>query len=482
MGNRVAIVGGGLAGLAAAVALAGRGLAVTLLESRPRWGGRASSFVDQATSEAIDNCQHVALGCCTNFLQFCQTVGIQKHFDRESLLTFVGPDGRTSALSAAPLPAPLHLFPSFAGMRFLSWSDKLRLALGVRALARTDPEECADETFLHWLQRNRQPPVVIDRFWHVVLVSALSETLDRLDVGHARKVIVDGFLRNRQGWEVWIPTVPLDELYGTVVQNWLETRGVTCRLQSGVRRVIPRAANSSISGKAGDATSLFEIELRSPETLQADYVILAVPQNLVAGLLPEELRQLPEIACLDRLETAPISSVHLWFDRPITTLRHATIVGRLSQWLFNRSAIHGANDTQHGTPDGSYYQVVISASRDVIARAQGEIISQVVDELKGFCPLARDAKLLHSRLVTEHKAVVSMLPGVDRNRPGQGTSVTGLSLAGDWTLTGWPGTMEGAVRSGYLAAEQLLRSRGTPATLLQPDLPTARLSRWLLGL
>jgi len=482
MGNRVAIVGGGLAGLAAAAALAGRGLEVTLLESRPRWGGRASSFVDQTTAEAIDNCQHVALGCCTNFLHFCQTVGIDRHFVCERSLTFVGPDGQTSALSAAPLPAPLHLFPSFAGMRFLSWSDKLRLALGVRALARTDPANCGDETFLHWLERHGQPPAVIDRFWHVVLVSALSETLDRLDVGHARKVIVDGFLRNTQGWTVWVPTVPLDDLYGTVVQNWLESHGVVCRLQSGVRRVVPCSAEAAEIRTTAGAAGRFEIELRNSETLRADDVIIAVPQNLVAGLLPDEGRQLPELAGLDRLETAPISSVHLWFDRPITELRHATIVGRLSQWLFNRSAIHRLNGADGNRSGESYYQVVISASRDVVSQPQAEIIEKVASELKEIWPEARDARLIHSRLVTEHKAVVSMLPGVDRYRPGQATSIPGLFLAGDWTQTGWPGTMEGAVRSGYLAAEQLLRSRGTPAPLLQPDIPTARLSRWLLKL
>jgi len=359
-------------------------------------------------------------------------------------------------------------------MRFLSWSDKLRLALGVRALARADPAKCGDETFLHWLERHGQPPAVIDRFWHVVLVSALSETLDRLDVGHARKVIVDGFLRNTQGWTVWVPTVPLDDLYGTVVQDWLERHGVKCRLQAGVRRIVSRQTAPESAGGV-------EIELRTSETLAVDDVIVAVPQNLVAGLLPEG-RQLPELAGIDRLETAPISSVHLWIDQQITALRHATIVDRMSQWLFNRSAIHRSNGPPGDGAGGFYYQVVISASRDVVSQPQAEVIDKVVEELKQIFPESRDARLVHSRLVTEHKAVVSMLPGVDRYRPAQTTSIPGLFLAGDWTQTGWPGTMEGAVRSGYLAAEQLLRSRGTPASLLQPDLPTARLSRWLLKL
>lgn len=517
MDERVVIVGGGLAGLAAASALAPRGFAVTLLESRPRWGGRASSFVDATTDEPIDNCQHVALGCCTNFLHFCRSVGIERFFRREERLTFIGPDGRTSDLAASPLPAPLHLFPAFARLDYLTWREKWRLALGLSALARARPADSGEEPFLHWLERHRQPPAVIERFWHVVLVSALSETLDRIDVGHARKVFVDGFLRNRRGWEVWIPTVPLDELYGPVVERSLAEHGAVCRLQCGVRRVedaVPSTQYSVLSkesgGRAGEANRTREplsapdatpgtpyqvlsteysvsdrasgVELRSGERIEADDVILAVPQFLVGDLLPEGWRSRPEFAALDRLETAPISSVHLWFDRPITTLRHATFVDRLSQWLFNRSAIQEREGDTAGPAAQHYYQVVISASREVTGQSQESTIRAVTDELAEVWPVVREARLLHARLVTEHKAVVSMLPGVERFRPSQQSSIDNLHLAGDWTRTGWPGTMEGAVRSGYLAAEGVLRRHGRHEPLVQPDLPTATLSRLLLGL
>jgi squalene-associated FAD-dependent desaturase len=480
MNERVVIVGGGLAGLAAAAALAPRGLAVTLLESRPRWGGRASSFVDHTTGEPIDNCQHVALGCCTNFLHFCRNVGIESAFRCEERLTFVGPEGDCSDLAATPLPAPLHLFPAFARLRFLTWPEKWRMALGLRALARVDPAACGDETFLHWLQRHRQPPAVIERFWHVVLVSALSETLDRIDVGHARKVFVDSFLRNRHGWEVWLPTVPLDDLYETIVERGLTPQGATCRLQVGVRKI-------EDGGSKVDDRRVGRVELRSGEKLEADQVILAVPQLVVRDMLPDAWRELPLFANLDRLETAPISSVHLWFDRPITDLRHATFVDRLSQWLFNRSAIQSsrvgsAHREPTSTENSHYYQIVISASRELAERSQAETIQTVVDELAAVWPVVREAKLIHSRLVTEHKAVVSMLPGVDCWRPSQQTPIENLHLAGDWTQTGWPGTMEGAVRSGYLAAESVLRRLGRPASLVQPDLPTALLSRILMGL
>jgi squalene-associated FAD-dependent desaturase len=476
MGGRVVIVGGGLAGLAAASALAPRGFAVTLLESRPRWGGRASSFIDRATGEEVDNCQHVALGCCTNFLQFCRTVGIDRFFQREDHLTFIAPDGAASRLAAAPLPAPFHLVPAFARLGYLSWRAKYRLARGLAALARTDPARCGDESFLEWLKRHGQPPEVIESFWHVVLVSALSETLDRIDVSHARKVFVDSFLRNRHGWNVWLPMVSLGELYGEAVEGWLAAHGVECHLQCGAKQVLPENATNAESRHAAG------IELRSGEFLAADDIILATPQFLLADLLPAAWRAIPEFALAGNLETAPISSVHLWFDRAITPLRHATFIGGLSQWLFNRSAIQGKSAGKPAPEASSYYQVVISASRAVTSRPQDETIQAVVAELAALWPAVANTRLVHARLVTEHKAVVSMLPGVEKFRPRQQTSIANLHLAGDWTQTGWPGTMEGAVRSGYLAAESVLRRNGRHEPLLEPDLPTAFLPRLVFGL
>ncbi|MGQ0637127.1 MAG: hydroxysqualene dehydroxylase [Planctomycetaceae bacterium] len=530
MPRRVVIVGGGLAGLAAATALAPRGFAVTLLESRPRLGGRASSFVDAATDEPIDNCQHVAFGCCTNFLHFCHTIGRDHCFLRDDRLTFVEPDGKCSYLAPAPLPAPLHLFPSFLRLTFLTAGEKWSVARGLLALARSRTTD-ARESFLDWLGRHRQPAAAISRFWGPVIISALSDTLDRTDVGHARKVFVDLLLRNRAGWDMITPTVPLDELYGESLADWFQKHGVAARLLAGVRAVrradvtdgsqflVERPAAESVSaGQASDtgqiagvgvATRAHEaisaevgvacgVELRSGEFVPGEHVILAAPHSLALGLLPDEWRGLPELSGIAKLETAPISSVHLWFDRPLTDLRQATFVERLSQWVFNRSGQSAGRSQASGvsTPVVSpprsrgasqaertyYYQIVISASHGVAGRPQEETIRTVVAELCEVWPATRDARLVHSRLVTEHKAVVSMVPGVDALRPAQQTSVPNLYLAGDWTQTGWPCTMEGAVRSGYLAAECVLRNCGEPESLVQPDLPTAPLSRLLLGL
>lgn len=509
MAETVVIVGGGLAGLAAAVALAGRGLAVTLCESRGRFGGRASSFVDQASGESLDNCQHVALGCCTNFLHFSRTVGLDEQLCCEDRLTFLAREKGPSEFAASWWPAPFHLFPAFAGLKFLSWADKWRLALSLRELARADLARCANDTFLDWLKRHRQSPAAIERFWHVVLVSALSESLDRMGVAHARKVFVDGFLRHRDGWKVWIPTVPLDEFYGTRLLQWFAARHAVARTSSRVARVCAGPQPGSLSPdtpSVPDRTAqcvpemrASGVELRSGEFIPAAHVILTVPPHLVGSLLPDAWRSQPEFSELSQLETAPISSVHLWYDRPITDLRHATFIERKCQWLFNRSAIQGSGvrsqesevrghhspPTTHHSPLTNachYYQIVISASRDVVERPQEATIRAVMAELAEIFPAARDARLVHSRLVTEHKAVLSMLPGIDARRPVQQTSIANLYLAGDWTNTGWPGTMEGAVRSGYLAAERVLHNCGRAEKVVQPDLPTAWLSQLFFGL
>lgn len=472
MPEQTLIIGGGLAGLAAAMALAGRGVPVTLLESRPRLGGRASSFVDRTTGAAIDNCQHVSMGCCTNFRHFCETVGLERHLRRERELYFVGPDNRVNRFAASSWPAPLHLLPAFRKLSYLSRDDLRSLSRGLRDLARTDPSRLNGQTFDRWLHEHGQTPTAIERVWHVVLVSALSETLDRIDVASARKVFVDAFLAHRHGWEVQIPTVPLDDLYGTELTGWLAQHGASVRTGAGVERLVMH------DGLVKAA------ELRNGEQIAADHFILAVPHHRVADLVPEPLAATPGIAGLTQLESAPISSVHLWFDRPVTPLPHAVFVERLSQWMFNRTALQGAGPS---SPDGPttetyYYQVVISASRALDGRPQQEVIAEVVAEFAAVWPETRQATLVHSRLVTEHKAVFSVKPGAERHRPPQQTPVANLQLAGDWTRTGWPATMEGAVRSGYLAAENVLRHLGRPDRVVQPNLPVAFLSRLLFGL
>jgi squalene-associated FAD-dependent desaturase len=432
------VIGGGLAGLAAASALAPRGYRVTLLESRNRLGGRAGSFTDAATGQLVDACQHVSMGCCTNFDHFCRTVGISRLLAPHPTLYFMTPDGRVSRFAADRLPAPLHLSRSFAAAHFLTAGEKLRIAWGLACLMR-EPAD-TDPPLLPWLRAHRQTDRTISHFWGVILVSALNESVDRVGLCYARKVFRDAFLSHRRGFEVHVPTVPLDRLYGDELRSWFEKHGVTVRLNEAVNELVV------------DSNGVTSARLRSGGTLTADIYVSAVPFDRLLDLLPAGVTSSQAyFADLRCLETSPITSVHLWFDRPVTDLPHVVLIDGFGQWLFNRGEVR---------PGEHYVQVVVSAARPLKGQGAEDIQRQVVNELRRLFPAADRAEIVRARVVTEHSATFSVLPGVDRWRPQQRSPIANLFVAGDWTATGWPATMEGAVRSGYLAAEAVLGRAG----------------------
>jgi squalene-associated FAD-dependent desaturase len=276
---------------------------------------------------------------------------------------------------------------------------------------------------------------MIERFWHPVLVSALSESLDRIDVRHARKVFVDGFLNSRDGWKLHVPNVPLSTIYDGMQQR-LESLGVTFRMESRVAEII---------GSYGATPRA--LRLATGETLSASHIVLAVPCWHVADVLPAAWRDAPEVKALNQIETAPITSVHLWYDMPITELPHCVLTNRVSQWLFRKNS-----DREQ------IYQVVISNSRDLLNRPASEIATIVEQELRDTFPATREARLLRSKVITERRAVFSPTPGIDALRPAQRTPWPSIYWCGDWTATGWPSTMESAVRSGVMAAAGVLQS------------------------
>ena len=456
-----------MAGLAAAEALSRHGLRVTVLEARRQLGGRAGSFCDPATEEWVDHCQHVAMHCCTNLADFCRQTQIARYFRHDRVVHFFGPDGRRSDLQAAHwLPAPLHLAPWLMRVDFLSSGEKLRAAKALLKLARVASEESEEETIGSWLRRHGQSPSVLERFWGPVLVSALGEELDRASVTGARKVFVDGFLTARDAHQVLVPTIPLNRLYGEMVANVLRERGVVLRLGAAVSQATPNGER--VRG----------IRLADGTEQDYDFVVLAVPWLRITGLLSDGLAEaVPHLQQLAAIPSAPITGVHLWFDRPLTQLPHAVLVGRLSQWVFNR----GPALNQAAESGRHYYQVVISASRSLDSRSREEVLTEILSDLQAIWPDTRRARLLQSRIVTQRDAVFSMTPGLERLRPSQKTAVPNLMLAGDWTRTGWPATMEGAVRSGYLAAQAILDDLQIPAQILVPDLPRGRVARWVIG-
>jgi squalene-associated FAD-dependent desaturase len=485
--GRIAIVGGGLAGVAAAVAAVERGCAVELFERGKTLGGRAGSFVDPAGGELIDYCQHVAMGCCSEFLDFCRRTGIDDCFDRADTLHFIGPEGRQCDFTPSRwLPAPLHLLPGLMRLSYLSWRERWSIVRTIRRLVRGDttkalsPQDCtttrnsrgltapgdaadkhrgplapgylseeATSTIGAWLRHQGQSQRAIERFWSVVLVSALSETVDRASLAAARKVFRDGFTASRGASTLVLPQRPLVEIFHDRLRKWLAGRGVNVHLDAPVRRI------------EGDGRRARELVLHDGARQSFDSVIVAVPWHCAGALLAENLlSQIPSLTDVERIEPAAITAVHLWFDRPITRLPHAVLVGRLSQWLFTRpcgAGVSPAGNGAGGTPTPQYYyQVVISASHRLPPRTNDQWLADVRGELESICPAARQAKLLQGRVITLPSAVFSVTPEVERFRPPQRTPLENLCLAGDWTSTGWPATMEGAVRSGRQAVESLL--------------------------
>ena len=463
---RVLIVGGGLAGLATAVGLANRDLQITLLESRPRLGGRASSFTDPVTNELVDNCQHVSMACCTNLADFCERVGIRHLFKRVDRLEFVDPEGRQSTWSADPLPAPFHLARSFLGSKFLTFSEKLRIGRAVAALRFAKDDDT--RSFEEWLLAHGQTPRIVARFWATILVSALNEQLDRMDVGLARKVMLDGFMRNREGHVVEIPAAPLGELYGTNLESWLASHHVNVRLKTGVKKL-----TFTTDGECTGAI------LRNGEQLTADFVVLSVPFDRIQELIPESVSsRLPALESARKINASPITGIHFWFDREVCPMEHAVVVDRTIQWVFNHTALQGRTSADG---KGQYLQLVVSASHNLASLDKDEVKDKALADLAALWPEVREANLVRWWVVTEHGATFSASPGIEKVRPVSETGLEGLILAGDWTATGWPATMEGAVRSGYTAAELVLDNLGCPARLLRADLPTETIGGLIFG-
>jgi len=454
------VIGGGLAGLACAVALAESGIKVRVFEKRPHLGGRATSYTLPDGSE-VDNCQHVTLGCCTNLADFYRRAsadGKIRFYDR---LYFADREGRRSSIAASALPPPLHMAPSFVGFGSLGLGDKAGIAKALVAIARAGgrPPDVDGVTMLDWLHRMRQTPDAIERFWRVVLVSALDEELSRMDARYGIDVFWKAFLGNRGGYRVGIPSVPLAELYEGC-RDAIVRKGGEVRLRCGVREI--RLHENRFAGAA----------LEDGTEISADACVAAVPHDVLQGLLPAAMSEEGGLlAGLRHIRTSPITGVHLWFDRVVMSEPFLALLDHTTQWIFNKSLLYAHGGTNgDGPAKGQYLQLVISASYDLVPRSRQDIIDLCRRELEEVLPATRDAKLEKATVIKEVRATFSPEPGVDQWRPPQKTHVEGMFLAGDWTQTGWPATMEGAVRSGYLAAEETLASFGDSRKFLQADL------------
>jgi squalene-associated FAD-dependent desaturase len=456
------VIGGGLAGMAAGVALAESGWRVRLFEQRPFLGGRATSYV-LPDGEQVDNCQHVTLGCCTNLEDFYRRVGAGdkiKFFDR---LFFMDPQGRRGEMQAGLLPSPFHMAGSFAKFAPLTLRDKLSIAWAMLNILQTngrtwDVDQFGGISMLEWLRRRGQTKGAIERFWRVVLVSALDEELDKTDARYGIDVFWKAFLSNRTGYRMGVPIVPLAQLY----------EGCKLAIEQKGGEVNLRATARSLQIENGAITSA---QFDAAREERADAFILAVPHSAVEDLISDEIKRKDSaFRNLAMLKTTPITGVHLWFDREVMSEPFVTLLDTTTQWIFNKTALYGGSNGSAQDQRSQYLQLVVSASYNLLPKSRQEIIDLCLKEVRQALPAAREANLIKATVIKETAATFSPEPGVDRWRPKQETAINGLFLAGDWTDTGWPSTMEGAVRSGYLAAEAVLRKEGRPHRFVQPEL------------
>ncbi|MGW1185848.1 hydroxysqualene dehydroxylase HpnE [Streptomyces drozdowiczii] len=445
--SRAVVIGGGLAGVTAALRLADAGLDVTLLEGRPRLGGLAFSF--RRGGLTVDNGQHVYLRCCTAYRWFLDRVDgarmapLQNRLD-VPVLDVGRPSGpRLGRLRRNALPVPLHLAAGLAGYPHLSLAERAGVARAALALGRLDPDDPAldAEDFGSWLARHGQSPRTIEALWDLVGVATLNATAPNSSLALAAKVFKTGLLSEPGAADIGWASVPLGDIHDTMSRKALDSAGVRTELRTKAHGLT----------RTDEGRWLVDT---GAEQIEAETVVLAVPQRETHALLPEGALDEPDR--LLEIGTSPILNVHVVYDRKVLKRPFFAALGSPVQWVFDRTDASGL------TGPGQYLAVSQSAADDEIELPVAELRARYLPELERLLPAARGAGIRDFFVTRERTATFAPAPGVGRLRPGTLTRAPGLFLAGAWTATGWPATMEGAVRSGAGAADAALLALGRP--------------------
>jgi squalene-associated FAD-dependent desaturase len=438
---RVAVIGAGLAGLAAACELADSGHAVTVLERRPWAGGKTYSFVDGETGETVDNGQHIFMGCTTAYVAFLEklgTLGLTKRQRRLRVPVF-DTNGRRSDLWAAGLPAPLHLLPSFAVYRHLSAAEKARIAGALPALLRADQraKDVEEQTFETWLRRHGQKDAEIDRFWNLIVLPTLNCDCAAASAVQALFVFREGFLRSAHSAAIGLATVGLSELHVQPALQYIRRRGGDVRARAQVTAL-------SVGG-----ASAMALQLANGACERFDAYVAALPPRQLLAILPDPLKTQPPFAALAEIQYDPIVNLHFWFDAPVAAFDFAAFTGSELQWVFNRSRIERKPGAQ-ARDSHERLTVSLSNAHRYLGESRRALEQRFLPEMHRLLPRSRAARLLHFTAIKEPEATFRPAPGI--RRPGPVTPIENLFLAGAYTATDWPATMESAVRSGLAAA------------------------------
>jgi squalene-associated FAD-dependent desaturase len=486
----VLVVGGGLAGISSALRCADAGLTVTLLEARPRLGGRTASFhrespaasgLDAGTGLDVDTGQHVFLRCCEAYLGLLNRLGVRDQVDLQPRLDVpvLSPGARRPVrITRGRAPAPLHLAPALAKYRLLSPIRRLRLARAALALRAVDPTKPAtdERSFGEWLTAHGQDAETIAVLWDLITVATLNSPAAESSLALAATVFQLGLLTDASAGDLGWSRVPLGQLHGEAARSRLAEAGVSVR--TGVKVLGLDRSGPHWAARLGDATT--------PEgaPIRARRVLLAAPPTAAEALLPPGTSSLatplPGSAAragaplpsgwAARLASSPIVNVHVIYDRTVLPEPFMAAVGSPVQWIFDRTASSGLTRPAN-RPATQYLAVSLSAARDLIARPTREVLDLLLPALAELLPAARPAEVLDAFVTREPAATFTPSPGTARLRPGPRTSEPGLYLAGAWTDTGWPDTMESAVRSGNNAATAILADADETRPDLAPEGP-----------
>jgi squalene-associated FAD-dependent desaturase len=434
MAKRVVIIGGGFAGLAAGVRLSDRGHEVLLLERRNHLGGRAYSFIDAKTGDVVDNGQHLFMGCYHHTIAFLEKIGRldRLKFQNRPRVDFLDAEGYTS-FDCPPLPAPLNVLAGLLRMKGIGIGDKLRaLNLG-RAIKGNGKLSPGALTVDQWLDELGQSARIKKRFWQPMVVATLNQSPDIASARMLKVVLQEAFGGDSKSARIGISRVGLSDLYTDGACDFIKTRGGDVQTGAQVRRLLIEQG------------VVVAVELKDGRRVEGDYFISAVPPEALFAILPDELRN-KEFAQLEALGSSPIVSINLWFDRPIIDREFVGLLGTRSQWIFNKDLILSPGKQQNQVA------VIISAARDFVDWTRNDLVEMAISELHELLPASRAATLVHSVIVKEREATLSHTVESDSLRPGPRTSISNLILAGDWTDTGLPATIESAVMSGDVAA------------------------------
>jgi squalene-associated FAD-dependent desaturase len=457
--SRVVVIGGGLAGIAAAIALAEAGAQVTLLEARPRLGGATCSFTRDGLT--VDTGQHIFLGCCSAYRGLLGQLGMTAHAplqDRFDVTVLApGPAGqpRQARLRRTALPGPLHMLPALGRYPFLTKTERARVALPALAMRRVDPADPGVDAqrFGDWLAARGQSERARRALWDLFTVSALNIAGDDASLALAATVVKTGLLGKNNAADIGVPALPLGELHGDAAAALLARLGARVAVSTKVAAIEASQDEHArflvrLARPADDATpgSL-------PAEIAADAVVLAVPHEKAAPLVPPAALPSGTVAAWSGLGASPIVNVHVIYDRPVTHLKFAAAIDSPVQWVFDRTSISGLGDGRRGGPQ--YLAISLSAADSYEEVPAARLREQFVPALAELFPAARDAQVTEFFVTRERRATFRQGPGTAALRPKAGTRLPGLVLAGAWTDTGWPDTMEGAVRSGLSAAIEL---------------------------